>query len=72
MNTTKSKFKMPTVYSGKVITSISWDIKTWMYIKELSSNNNMTLSSFLNKYFADLQETAEDLDNFDEHFKFHK
>ena len=70
--TQKKKFTMPTVYKGKLITSISWDLEVWMYIKTLASNNNMTLSTFLNKYFADLQETAEDLDDFEEHFKFHK
>lgn len=64
--------KIPTIRKGKVITSISWDLETFLYIRKLANTANLTLSGFLNKYFADLEIEASDLDDFEGHFKFSK
>ena len=64
--------KIPTIRNGKVITSISWDLETYLYIRKLAKAANLTLSGFLNKYFADLELEASELDDFEGHFKFSK
>ena len=66
------KTKIPTIRNGKVITSISWDLETYLYVKRLAKSANLTLSSFVNKYFADIEIEASELDNFEGHFKFSK
>ena len=66
------KTKIPTIRNGKVITSISWDLETYLYVKKLAKAANLTLSSFVNKYFADIEIEASELDDFDGHFKFSK
>lgn len=64
--------KIPTIRKGKVITSISWDLETYLYVRRLAKAANLTLSGFLNKYFADLEIEASELDDFEGHFKFSK
>ena len=66
------KTKIPTIRKGKVITSISWDLETYLYVKKLAKAANLTLSGFVNKYFADIEIEASELDNFEGHFKFNK
>ena len=66
------KTKIPTIRKGKVITSISWDLETYLYVKKLAKAANLTLSGFVNKYFADIEIEASELDDFEGHFKFSK